>query len=705
MHFNPLNYTGRVFRHVCLFILLFGFAQAAFAQTSTEFWFAPPEVTAGHGSNGGEPIFLRIATGVDPATVTIDQPANGSFTPIVLNIAANTSVTEDLSAFIEDLETKPANTVLNTGLRVVSTTEITCIYEVSTQFNPDIWALKGQNGLGTEFYAPIQNLWRNGVYTPTPYTSFDIVATEDNTTILIFPTQDLDDGNEAFQSFTITLNEGQTYSASVTNTTTAEFNPSGSIIVSDKPIAVSIKDDSIRPTGQGCRDLVGDQIVPVDIVGDEYIINKGGLSTATQEYAYVVATQNNTVISIDGVVETTLFNAETYPILITNDLTYITGDKPFYLIHISGFGCESGMAILPPLNCAGSEQVYFTRSTTESFFINLLVPAGAEDDFELNGDPAAIDPTDFAAVPGTGGDWVGAQIQFNTTEIPVGVSNLITNSSEVFSLGLINGGASSGCRFGYFSEFASEIIVDAGPDQTVCANRETQLAGSVTGGATNGEWSTNGTGTFTPNAQDFNAIYEPSLADLSAGTVTLTLTSVSNCFPVEDEVVITYTPAPVSVAGADIAACENNTTVTLGGFVDVATGGIWSGGAGTFAPTNGQLNAQYTPTAAEVTSGSVRLFLTTTGNGTCLAVVDSLDITFGPAPTADAGTDQTLCGNNADAQLLGAVTIAGGGEWSGGTGVFDPSPNSLSPVYTPSPTEILYRKCNTYPNNYRQWRV
>jgi len=700
---TPLNFYRSACKACFVIVLFFGitcFPSEIKAQTSTEFWFAPPELTQGHAGTGN--IYVRLAAGDAGATVNIDMPANpgalNGGSPITVVLAANQSQTVDLTAFINILETRPQATVLSTGLHITSTEEITAIYEAGPNNNVDIWALKGANGLGTEFYVPMQNLWPQGNYSPTPYTSFDIVATEDNTTILIYPTSDLDlpngangaaGGQPAFQSFTVTLDAGETYSAAVTDRNNPENNPSGSIILSNKPIAVSIKDDSISPPSQGCREAVGDQIVPVDIVGNEYIVNKGGLNAGSGEYAYVIATANNTEISVDGVFEATLFNAETYPIPITNDLTYISGSKDFYLIHVSGFGCESGMAQLPPLNCAGSEQVSFVRSTTESFFINLLVPAGAEDAFELNGGALTIDPADFDPVPGTGGAWVGAQIQFNTTDIPVGAANLITNSEEVFSLGLINGGASSGCRFGYFSEFSAEIIVDAGPDQTVCANRETELNGSVSGGATQGVWSTNGTGAFLPDANALDAVYEPSLADLSAGTVTLTLTSVSNCFPVEDDVVITYTPAPVVVAGDDISACENNTTVTLDGFVDIATGGVWSGGSGTFSPTSGTLDAEYTPSPAEVTAGSVVLTLTSTGNGTCFAEEDSLEITFGPAPTADAGPDQILCGNNAEAQLIGSVTIAGGGQWTGGTGTFSPSNQSLTPVYTPSPTEIL----------------
>jgi hypothetical protein len=34
-----------------------------------------------------------------------------------------------------------------------------------------------------------------------------------------------------------------------------------------------------------------------------------------------------------------------------------------------------------------------------------------------------------------------------------------------------------------------------------------------------------------------------------------------------------------------------------------AVGGVWTGGAGAFLPSNSNLNATYTPTAAELTAG------------------------------------------------------------------------------------------------------
>src|SRR5690606_24271551 len=80
---------------------------------------------------------------------------------------------------------------------------------------------------------------------------------------------------------------------------------------------------------------------------------------------------------------------------------------------------------------------------------------------------------------------------------------------------------------------------NAGPNQMVCENNPAvQLAGSITGGATEGVWSTSGTGTFEPDANDLNAIYHPSPADLLNGTVNLVLSAVNSCNSANDIMVV-----------------------------------------------------------------------------------------------------------------------------------------------------------------------
>ena len=698
---------------IFVFLLI---SNTAFTQSGTEFWFAPPDVTFSHNSPGGVPIYLNISTFNGAATVTIDQPANPSFTPIVVSMAANSSHQEDLSAFVGDLETAPTNTILSTGLRIVATDTITAYYEVSNTNNADIFSLKGKASLGQEFYIPLHKhapFYNHDVWSSPnlAYASFDIVATQNNTTVTIYSPVDVD-GIPALTPYTIVLQAGETYSCGNTDTA-LEFDPyrgsnepkysipanhpSGAVVISDKDIAITIKDDSNHNPSGGCYDLLGDQIVPVGIVGTEYIAVKGQLNATGDESAFILATENNTQVYIDGAATpiTTLFAGQTYRYDMDyldaspDNSVYIETSKPSYVSHVTGFGCEEGQAILPPLGCAGSEQISIIRSTSEAFFLNIMVRDGSEDDFTVTGPgTATINAADFQIVPGTGGTWRAAQIQFNTTEIPVNQAHLIANTTDVFTLAIVNGGAGTGCRYGFFSEYAAEILLDPGVDLTMCANDTVTLAGTISGGTNTGEWTTSGSGQFLPNSTTLDAEYVPSPLDISAGAVTLTLTSTGNCTPVDDQITLNITPAPVIDAGTDLVVCENNPAVNLTGSVTIASSGIWSGGAGSYAPNNTSLNTTYNPTPAEIASGTMNLTVTSTGNGTCNPESDNIQISFTDAPTVDAGPNQSACANNPDITLSGAVTIATGGIWSGGAGTFSPNVNALNATYTPTAAEI-----------------
>ncbi len=93
----------------------------------------------------------------------------------------------------------------------------------------------------------------------------------------------------------------------------------------------------------------------------------------------------------------------------------------------------------------------------------------------------------------------------------------------------------------------------AGGNQKICASSGTAaLGGSIGGGATGGIWSSSGTGAFAPNATTLNATYNPSAADVAAGTVTLTLTSTgqaSPCGGATAEVIVTINPSPSITLG------------------------------------------------------------------------------------------------------------------------------------------------------------
>ena len=118
------------------------------AQLDTLFWFAAPEVSI--NNNFDRPIVFRISALDDDSDVIIDQPANPTFTPITASILAGQTSTIDLTPWVDQIENKPPNAVLDYGLRIRATTPVTAYYEVVSSFcncNPEIFALKGCRGL------------------------------------------------------------------------------------------------------------------------------------------------------------------------------------------------------------------------------------------------------------------------------------------------------------------------------------------------------------------------------------------------------------------------------------------------------------------------------------------------------------------------------------------------------------------------------
>ncbi|MEO8470529.1 MAG: gliding motility-associated C-terminal domain-containing protein [Chryseolinea sp.] len=437
------------------------FVSAADAQIDTEFWFAPPEVTFGHGDR---PLLLRMSSVDDAAIVTVTMPAR-KLQLGVYNIPAATTQTVILSDLLSDLETNMPNVVMNTGIKITSTTPITVYYEEASFFNNEIFVLKGKNGLGNNFMLPWQDEYNNATdYLPLPYASFDIVATEDNTVVTVIPSKPVE-GHEGEKTITVKLNAGETYSFKKPGNLAAN-NFVGTVVNSTKPIAITLKDDSVMKNG-GCRDLLGDQLIPIKVTGKEYIVPRGFLNKP--EFLFIMAIEDNTDIFVSGVsVPVAHLNAgQLHRVEITLPAIYVVGSKKIYVLHVTGFGCEVGMAVLPPINCTGSKRVSFTRSNAEFFGMNILAKKDALQYFKLTsgGKDVNVPASKFTLVPGSGGEWYTAQIEYDVSDVAVGQGSVLTNSQSSFQAGIINGNAGTSCRYGYFSSFSVLFI---GDDRAIC---------------------------------------------------------------------------------------------------------------------------------------------------------------------------------------------------------------------------------------------
>ena len=442
------------------FFFLVSFNSAK-AQTDTLFWFAAPDLQQAHADR---PIFLRVSTTDNPALITVTQPANPAFPTLSFFVAANSTQSYDLTPYIIQIENAATNGVSNKGLLVKSDRPITCYYDIANTGNGDMYALKGENALGIKFTVPFQmdlDTWRRN---DGPYLcEFIILATENNTTIEITPTRNLV-GNPAGSTFTIRLNRGETYVCTASSDLSTG-KPGGTLVKSDKPIAITTKDDSISIPGQFCGDTAGDQLIPDRLAGTEFVLLKGYFNISPDLY-YVFATEDGTTIQTsDGRTQT--FNAgDFFSGKLSLESVYITSNKPVQVFQISGFGCEIGGAVIPSLKCTGSTQVTAVRATagTEQFYVNVLSTFDIINDFTINGSNALIGPNSFSQVPGTNGKWGYVRITIPSSVVASGQSIIIKNNSGKFHVGIIQGGPSSTARFGYFSDFSTNTILLRDPD-------------------------------------------------------------------------------------------------------------------------------------------------------------------------------------------------------------------------------------------------
>jgi hypothetical protein len=181
-------------------------------------------------------------------------------------------------------------------------------------------------------------------------------------------------------------------------------------------------------------------------------------------------------------------------------------------------------------------------------------------------------------------------------------------------------------------------VATAGADQTICSTTAT-LAGNVPAGTATGTWtSITGNGIVnSPNSSNSG------VSGLSEGINRFVWTlSVPGCGTSKDTVTITRFASPTpAFVGVDQNICVTSFVLT-GNTITVGTG-VWTliSGSGTIVNPS-QPNSQVTGLG----SGN-NTFRWTSSNGTCPVSTDDLSIVVTPTVPAQAGSDQTLCSNQA----------------------------------------------------------
>ncbi len=224
--------------------------------------------------------------------------------------------------------------------------------------------------------------------------------------------------------------------------------------------------------------------------------------------------------------------------------------------------------------------------------------------------------------------------------------------------------------------------VYAGPD-AIIAEGETYACEGTAHNFDFIEWSTSGTGVF--NDQNIlNPVYSPSLEDIAAGFVNLTLYAEAN-EPCEgdsaDVMLLSMVSGTTALAGPDDAICEGMVYQLDGEALFYSTL-VWSSsGDGSFSDP-GILDPVYTPGAADIAAGGVTLTLTAHGSS---VHSDDIFLSIGPKPLVELGPDR---------YIPHGIWIDLSSEITGGSGdyiyVWEPSDMLVNPTNPNPQTHNIY---------------
>ena len=489
---NELNFTKKILHlrrflffimKKILFFLFVCFSITAYAQLDREHWFAPMMDEVGN-SNQYQSIYMStnevIPFNVDiysnniiVATVTISKN-----NPVKYSIA-NAQRSRIITTNSNDLF-KP----IGMGFYLKGAKPFFASLRFSIRNHGEIQTSKGTAALGTEFravMAPITVI--NGILNFMN----SILATEDNTRVTITnfnPSVTFADFVPRTQ-FTFVLNKGQSYI--IEGTGDYASNSTGYIgakIVSDKPVIIANGNFNGQYAGNftGSSDILMDQGVPIDKLGQEFVLMKGnGDPSSNMEKGLILATENGTDIYVNnGTLPVATLNAGQYYLTANsayinqlgsgNYNMFIRATKNVYVYQLlAGANASSeatgGFNYIPPLNCYLPKKIDeigkieeneyssngVTYSATVPTKLNIITESGATVDVKRNGTSLILNSSN-GPFPVLG----------NSSWVTYSVSN-ITGNIAIFSSKAVTAGISAGNDAvgygGYFAGFSSIPLI------------------------------------------------------------------------------------------------------------------------------------------------------------------------------------------------------------------------------------------------------
>lgn len=363
-------------------------AGAALDSKGTNFWLAFP------GNYSQQELWLFI-TGDTATTGTVSIPGLGFVAPFAVVPGTVTQVAVPVNTQIATSDTIEAK-----GINVTALAEVTVYGLNRATATTDAYLGLPVDVLGTDY---INLGYKNSNIVNG--TQFALVAAENGTTVTITPTETTG-ARVAGVAYTILLNQGQTYQLRNTNAAPADL--SGSIITSDKPIAVygSHQCANIPPGSVYC-DYIVEQLTPTTTWGKNFV----SMPLATRpggDTFRLLASTNGTTVSVNGAVVATL-NRGQYHEMIVMGPAQITSSNPILVMQYSNSGSFDGVPtsdpfqmMIPPFEqfLAGYTVSTPTSGGFPNNYVNIVAPNAAVGSITVDGVP--IPAASYTAIGASG---------------------------------------------------------------------------------------------------------------------------------------------------------------------------------------------------------------------------------------------------------------------------------------------------------------
>ncbi len=475
-------------KKILSFLFIIYFFTSAFAQLDREHWFAPMIDRTGN-PNPYQKLYLSTNR-TTPFPVSI---YNNNVLIGTVNISKNNPQKIDiLRDYIITTQQADLFTPTTKGIYVKAEFPFYANFRFSVYNHAEIITSKGIPSTGKLFYAANAPITVNN-----SILNFmtSVLATEDNTTVTISgykPSVQFSNGTTGATNptMTFTLNKGQSYIIDGIGTNTGNFDGFiGAKIVANKNINVTNGNFNGQYAGNypTSSDILMDQAVPVDRLGNEFALVKGnGNIGSNMEGALVIATEDNTEVRVnDEITPIATLNIGQYFMIPDSKYKlqgtsghynlYIKTTKNAYIYQVLAGASTSGNEVatggfnfIPALNCYLPKQINELGFIDENFVysngnptgilniptkLNLITERGAVVTVNGSPPPASTGPFDMTGTT----NWV-------TYGIPNVTGTITVVSSKAITAG-INAGSDAVGYGGFFAGFPTQpVILKSGGD-------------------------------------------------------------------------------------------------------------------------------------------------------------------------------------------------------------------------------------------------